>query len=125
MSPQSQLNYSYLVCTSLNPTHSPISEAYKSAVDFASKPDFFQKAVTREEYNEMGSNACRRKFPNWRPVDAGDILLNKGKGRAHEEEEPTPSKRGTRGRGRGSTRGRGDPGAPPRRRGRPPANRAT
>ena len=92
---------------------SPILEAYRSAIAFASKPDFLQKVVTREEYNESGSNACRRKFPDWKPKD-GEASLTKGKGRARVTEEvPTPSKRGAPGRG---TRGRGRGAGAPRRR---------
>ena len=72
--------------------------------------------VTREEYNEMGSNACRRKFKDWKPQDGGDeVVLNKGKGRMREddeEDERMPSKKTTRGRGRGAAS------AGPRRRGR-------
>ncbi|KIP04446.1 hypothetical protein PHLGIDRAFT_25604 [Phlebiopsis gigantea 11061_1 CR5-6] len=56
----------------------PILEAYRSAIAFASKPDFLQKVVTREEYNESGSNACRRKFPDWKPKE-GEAALTKGK----------------------------------------------
>ncbi|KAF8583586.1 Actin/actin-like protein [Ramaria rubella] len=48
----------------------PIIETYKSAYALANSDDFRQFAVTREEYNEGGSNACRRKFRNldWDPV---------------------------------------------------------
>lgn len=71
--------------------------------------------VTREEYIEMGSNACRRKFKDWRPQDGDDVVLTKGKGRMREDDEDDermPNKKTTRGRGRGAAS------AGPRRRGR-------
>ncbi|KAJ3547053.1 hypothetical protein NMY22_g1812 [Coprinellus aureogranulatus] len=43
----------------------PVTEAYKSAYKFASRPEFTQHVVTRAEYAEYGSNASRRKFPGW------------------------------------------------------------
>ncbi|TEB40080.1 actin-related protein Arp6 [Coprinellus micaceus] len=47
----------------------PITEAYKSAFAFASRPDFTQHVVTRAEYAEYGSNASRRKFPDWKKAE--------------------------------------------------------
>lgn len=44
---------------------STVTEAYKSAYKFASRPEFTQHVVTRAEYAEYGSNASRRKFPGW------------------------------------------------------------
>ena len=57
--------------------------------------------MTRAEYNESGSNACRRKFVDWktpsRPIDddvimvdklvAKDRVKTKGKARARPGEE--------------------------------------
>ncbi|RPD77652.1 actin-like protein Arp6 [Lentinus tigrinus ALCF2SS1-7] len=87
----------------------PILEAYRSAVAFAARPEFPQFAVTREEYQEMGSNACRRKFRDWKPVEKDSARGRepaKGKGargRADEDDESPPpaTKKSARGRGRG------------------------
>ena len=97
---------------------SPILEAYRSAMAFASRPEFAQHVVTKEEYNEIGSNACLRKFKTWRSPDSGHTAAVQTKSKVVEDDEPTPSRRGSRGRGRGS-RGRGsDTPAGPRKRGR-------
>lgn len=91
------------------PSRRPILEAYRSAVAFAARPEFSQSVVTREEYQEMGSSACRRKFRDWKPVEK-DVTRGrepaKGKGargRAEEDDESPPpaTKKPTRGRGRG------------------------
>ncbi|KAI0079499.1 actin-like protein ARP6 [Panus rudis PR-1116 ss-1] len=47
----------------------PILDAYRGALAFAQRPEFQQSVVTRAEYQEMGSNACRRKFRDWKPID--------------------------------------------------------
>lgn len=88
----------------------PVLEAYRSGVAFAKMPDFAQATVTREEYLEMGSNACRRKFRDWKATDR-DVSKGKeparGKGESRTREDgqdadhATPAKRGGRGRGRG------------------------
>ncbi|KDQ62817.1 hypothetical protein JAAARDRAFT_122230 [Jaapia argillacea MUCL 33604] len=86
----------------------PITECYRSALAFVQEPDFQEYCVTRAEYLESGSNACRRKFKDWKLVD------EKGKGAAVREpakpkprtEDPEesdaspPPKRGGRGRTR-------------------------
>ncbi|OCH91599.1 actin-like protein Arp6 [Obba rivulosa] len=97
----------------LYPSNEPITEAYQSAVALAKRPDFAQRVVTRAEYLEMGSNACRRKFHDWKPIEKD---LSKGRdpgktktGRAREDEEDdgSPSvKRGTRAKGKGRATGR-------------------
>jgi len=90
----------------------PILEAYRSAITFAKSPAFPQHVVTREEYLEIGSNACRRKFRDWKPVDKDATKIReqaKGRGGARtreaEDEEGAdsspPPKKGTRGKGRG------------------------
>ncbi|PIL22707.1 hypothetical protein GSI_15400 [Ganoderma sinense ZZ0214-1] len=49
----------------------PILETYRAAAAFAARPDFASRcAVTREEYQEMGASACRRKFRDWKPAPA-------------------------------------------------------
>ncbi|TDL17756.1 Actin/actin-like protein [Rickenella mellea] len=48
---------------------SPITEAHRAGVEFACSPAFAREAVTRAEYLECGSNACRRKFKDWRSTD--------------------------------------------------------
>ncbi|TFK52383.1 actin-related protein Arp6 [Heliocybe sulcata] len=50
------------------------TEAYKSAMALACSADFRSVAVTREEYQESGSNACRRRFKDWKPTD-GEVSL--------------------------------------------------
>ena len=65
---------------------SPITEAYRSAFAFASGPQFAEHLVTRAEYLEGGSNACRRKFKDWRSSDEDEVNLKvKGKGRQRDE----------------------------------------
>jgi len=70
-------------------TDSPITEAYRSAFAFASQAGFAEHAVTRAEYLEGGSNACRRKFKDWRSLDEAlkddTNTKTKGKGRQREE----------------------------------------
>jgi actin-related protein 6 len=48
----------------------PIIQTWKSAHAFANSDDYHALTVTREEYNEGGSNACRRKFRkfDWDPI---------------------------------------------------------
>lgn len=57
----------------------------------------------------MGSNATRRKFRDWKPVDKDGKSKDVQKGKTvrqyedeFEEEEFMPAKKGTRGRGRGA-----------------------
>lgn len=49
--------------------HRPIIQTYKSAHAFANSDNYHTLTITREEYNEGGSNACRRKFRDfdWDP----------------------------------------------------------
>ncbi|KAI9058563.1 actin-like protein Arp6 [Trametes sanguinea] len=90
-------------------SESPTLEAYRSAVAFAARPEFPQMTVTREEYQEMGSNACRRKFGDWKPMDkeaarSRDQAKSRGQeGEMYIEREDIPpaTKKTTRGRGRG------------------------
>ncbi len=88
-------------------------DAYRSAVSFSKRPDFSQHMVTRAEYLEMGSNASRRKFRDWKPLD-NVKGRETAKGRAvrfdqeleEGDEDLAPRKRG-RGRGRGAGVGAG------------------
>jgi actin-related protein 6 len=50
--------------------HRPIIQTYKSAYALANSGNYNSLVVTREEYNEGGSNACRRKFRDfdWDPI---------------------------------------------------------
>lgn len=68
---------------------SPITEAYHSAFSFASHPHFSEYAVTKAEYMEGGSNACRRKFKNQRPVDepSKDDATAKVKGKGRQKDD--------------------------------------
>ncbi|KAJ8483371.1 hypothetical protein ONZ51_g4748 [Trametes cubensis] len=87
----------------------PILEAYYSAVAFAARPEFAQCVVTKEEYQESGSNACRRKFRDWKPVEKeATRSREQGKGKGIEsqmdvegDDIPPPTKKTMRGRGRG------------------------
>ncbi|KAI0736230.1 actin-like protein Arp6 [Fomitopsis betulina] len=97
-------------CTvSIHSPKDPILEAYRSGVAFAMKPAFTQQAVTRAEYLEMGSNASRRKFRDWKPAP---VDVNRGpeqpsrKGTARpqrmdREESPPLGRQPSRGKGKG------------------------
>ena len=88
---------------------SPVLEAYRSGVAFAKTPGFMQQAVTRAEYLEMGSNASRRKFRDWKPAPvetnkAPEQSSRKGPARSQRmdrEESPPLARKPSRGRGRG------------------------
>ncbi|KAI0770071.1 actin-like protein Arp6 [Fomes fomentarius] len=98
-----------LVYTSDQPT----LEAYRSAVAFAGRPEFAQCVVTREEYQEMGSSACKRKFKDWKPAEReppprgreqtkGRAARGKAAEAQDDDESPPPAtKKPARGRGRG------------------------
>lgn len=90
----------------------PELEAYRAAAAFAARPEFSQCVVTREEYQEMGSSACRRKFRDWKPAEKEPAARGretakgrgqKGRGQQEDEEDasPPPTKKPVRGRGRG------------------------
>ena len=67
---------------------SPITEAYNSALKFASPWEGLSHVVvTRAEYQESGSNASWRKFRDWRTAAGGsfDDWMTKSK---NIEEEP-------------------------------------
>ncbi|EJF63272.1 actin-like protein ARP6 [Dichomitus squalens LYAD-421 SS1] len=107
----------------------PILEAYRSALAFAARPEFAQCVVTREEYQEMGSSACRRKFRDWKPAVDKEQPPRAGVGKgaagssargssdSEDEDDGTPppgqpTKKPGRGRGRGrGARGGGKRGA--------------
>jgi actin-related protein 6 len=83
-------------------------EAFYGAVELSRKPEFFDLVVTRDEYLEMGSNACRRKFRDWKPLDketkGKEVLRGKSSGKSKDDdddEEDIPQRRTGRGRGRG------------------------
>ncbi|EPQ54631.1 actin-like protein Arp6 [Gloeophyllum trabeum ATCC 11539] len=75
----------------------PTTEAYKAALAFARNSAFPSHVVTRAEYQESGSNACRRKFKDWRSSDRGvDQTLDRRKGKApmqDSDEEPSSAPR--------------------------------
>ena len=90
-----------------------MTQAYHSAVAFASSPTFSEHVVTRAEYLESGSNASRRKFKDWK-VDQKEKEsekakeLTKGKARRREDEdERAPSKKPARLRSRASVQTKG------------------
>ncbi|PPQ95265.1 hypothetical protein CVT26_014839 [Gymnopilus dilepis] len=69
----------------------PITEAYKSAYQFALQDGFVQHVVTRAEYAESGSNASRRKFRDWKPQESekekAKEALAKVKGKQQQRED--------------------------------------
>jgi actin-related protein 6 len=83
----------------------PITEAYLSALSFANTADFLNVAVSRAEYQESGSNACRKKFKDWKDdeksKEKGTTSLAKGKGKQKDTEEG--AKKGGRMRNRVSS----------------------
>lgn len=62
---------------------SPITEAYHAARAFARSPNFSSFCVTKEEYAEGGSNACRRKFR----ANQFSAIVSSSKGEKTEEDE--------------------------------------
>jgi actin-related protein 6 len=82
----------------------PITEAYLSALSFANTADFLNVTVSRAEYQESGSNACRKKFKDWKDdekskeKEKGTTSLAKGKGKQKDNEES--AKKGGRMRNR-------------------------
>ena len=64
---------------------SPILEAYRSAMAFANQPAYSDRIVTRAEYQEGGSNACRRKFRDWK--NAGKEKVKKEGGAKGPEQK--------------------------------------
>ncbi|KII90669.1 hypothetical protein PLICRDRAFT_174052 [Plicaturopsis crispa FD-325 SS-3] len=59
----------------------PITEVYRSAANFARQPEYWDSTVTRAEYLEAGSNACRRKFKDWKPDEREKEKLQHAPGR--------------------------------------------
>lgn len=91
-------------------SHEPITEAYRSAVAFARISTFPQCMVTREEYQEMGSNASRRKFRDWKVPDkeatrSREHAKGKASTRTRGEDDDSgsrsPTRRGAKPKGRG------------------------
>ncbi|TFK27592.1 actin-like protein ARP6 [Coprinopsis marcescibilis] len=76
----------------------PVTEAYKSAYQLASRPDFATRyCVTREEYAESGSSASRRKFRDWSSAESAEKKNPqtkeplKQKGKLREDDRPPPA----------------------------------
>ncbi|KAJ7291670.1 actin-related protein Arp6 [Mycena rebaudengoi] len=90
----------------------PTLDAYCAAVACASEPSFPELVVTRAEYLESGSNAVRRKFPDWRapppPLKEKDSMATKEKPGARDtgvgKEKPRES---VSAKGRESVSGKG------------------
>jgi len=59
----------------------PIVEAYYSGAAFASQEDYTDRCVTRAEYQEFGSNVCRRKFAGvaWQARAEDDLTVEEEK----------------------------------------------
>ena len=74
----------------------PVLEAWIAGAKLASQPTFFQHVVTRAEYQEGGSNACRRKFPSWMSTVQYELS---------EEHEDTARRGKERGKARGKPKG--------------------
>ncbi|KZV77066.1 actin-like protein ARP6 [Peniophora sp. CONT] len=58
-----------------------VIEVYRAGIAFAKSPSFRNHVVTREEYLENGSDACRRKFKDWK----GERDIVKGKSRVLDD----------------------------------------
>lgn len=84
------------------PSSEPALEAYHSALAFAQHPHFSNQCVTREEYLESGSHACRRKFKDWQDVAGGGSGGGSGPG-------IRTSASSNAGRETGKTKGKGRP----------------
>ncbi|KAF8510007.1 actin-domain-containing protein [Hysterangium stoloniferum] len=76
----------------------PLIETYKSAHAFSNSEDFPSICVTKAEYSEGGSNACRRKFRqfDWDPIKEKPPAprfsrRDKTESKDVEEYEKTPS----------------------------------
>ena len=81
------------------PFISPITEAYRAAINFVCMPTFNDCVVTRAEYAESGSNASRRKFHDWKPHESEKEKLKdsaKAKGKHREDERSQVSSKLTR-----------------------------
>jgi len=79
----------------------PITEAYQSALGFAQSPEFLHRhVVTREEYLEIGSSACRRKWKGPQGMATAKDA-SKGKVRQRESDDEMLSKKIGKVRGRG------------------------
>ncbi|KAI0040286.1 Actin/actin-like protein [Auriscalpium vulgare] len=71
-----------------------VLEAYRGAVSLAKQSGFANHVVTREEYLEGGSNACRRKFKDWRTAQSShkeDAARPKASMVREEERAATPA----------------------------------
>ncbi|KAI5123138.1 hypothetical protein M0805_000841 [Coniferiporia weirii] len=93
----------------------PISEAYLSGAEFARRRGFANEVVTRAEYQEFGSNVCRKRFAstswraNWEGVDGGQETRGMDKDKARtkarsrgskgQESEPSSGRKSTRASG--------------------------
>jgi len=91
----------------------PITEAYQSAYNFASTPEFSMHLVTRAEYAESGSNASRRKFPLWNSQESEKEKskdASKSRGKQREDDRSQASNKLTR------TRSKAMPGGSAKRR---------
>lgn len=87
--------------SSIRPFYRPILEAYHSALAFAQHPQFSNQCVTREEYLESGSNACRRKFKDWQDVGGSGSVGGSGPGtRTSTSSNPSREAGKTKGKGR-------------------------
>ena len=71
---------------------SAILEAHQSAVSFAMKGSLVNHAVTRTEYLESGSNACRRKFRDWRTAPVQLDIEEPPEGGTYPEKEKDKEK---------------------------------
>ena len=70
-----------IYCTITELLSSPVTEAYYSGAAFASQAEYTNRTVTRAEYQEFGSNVCRRKFSGvaWQSREEDDLAAEEDK----------------------------------------------
>lgn len=57
----------------------PIIESWLAGAAYARQPTFLHHVVTRAEYQESGSNACRRKFPGTERDELAELHEDTGR----------------------------------------------
>lgn len=90
----------------LVPSAAPITAAFHAGRAFARTPAFEAQLVTREEYMESGSSACRRKFKDWKAVAGRETeIQGKSKGKMRQRDGSVDGGSAIRRRPRNAGRG--------------------
>jgi len=82
------------------PFRSPITEAYYSALHFATGPHYSSRIVTRAEYMESGTT--RRKFRDWKNPSSAEVQVQIGDPPPNNDERQQTTSKSTRTRARGN-----------------------